>query len=202
MYVPEHFIEDDQESLCRLIRQNPLATLVVNGKDGLLANHIPLFVQADEQKGLFLQGHIARANSLWKEADEATVLAIFHGPQAYISPNWYPSKKEHGKVVPTWNYQVVHAHGTVSFIHDEQWKLAFLNKLTNQQESAQQTPWTVADAPERYTRGMLRAIVGFEIEVSEWVGKFKTSQNKSLEDRQGIGTGLAAAQESDLLSGL
>jgi len=183
------------------MRSNPLCTLVSqargsntdvsNKSDGFTANHLPLLVLEESDGRIVLQGHVARANTFWKDAQDSSVLAIFQAAQAYISPGWYPSKKEHGKVVPTWNYCVVHAHGDTKMVHDDAWKLAFLTKLTAQQESKSAAPWAVSDAPPEYTERMLRGIVGFEINVTQLVGKSKVSQNKSLADRQGVRAGLA-----------
>jgi len=191
MYLPKDFEEQNQEVLLDLIRDNPLSTLVATTDNGVTANHLPLLLAKKSGSRLVLQGHIARANALWKDTTDKTVLAIFQASQGYISPNWYPAKKEHGKVVPTWNYQVVHAQGEITFIQDNDWKLEFLNALTKQLEASQPVPWAVDDAPPDYIQRMLRAIVGFEIDVTQLIGKFKVSQNKSTEDRQGVRAGLA-----------
>lgn len=177
---------------------HPLCTLVSLTGDGFTANHLPLLVLRESPERIVLQGHVARANSFWKDAQGSSVLAIFQATQAYISPGWYPSKKAHGKVVPTWNYRVVHAHGDIDIVHDDAWKLAFLTKLTAQQESKFATPWSVSDAPPDYTERMLRGIVGFEIIVTQLIGKFKASQNKSLADRRGVRAGLAKEGDPDL----
>lgn len=204
MYVPKDFAEQNQEKLVALMQRHPLCTLVSLAGDGFTANHLPLLALQESAERIVLQGHVARANPFWKDVGGSSVLAIFQAAQAYISPGWYPSKKEHGKVVPTWNYKVVHAHGDINIVHDDAWKLAFLTRLTAQQESKFATPWAVSDAPPEYTERMLRGIVGFEIVVTQLIGKFKASQNKPLADRQGVRAGLAKAAEPDLegLSGV
>lgn len=182
MYQPNHFVETDRETLAALIREAPLAT-VIRGGDELSADLIPLVLEGD-----VLRGHVARANPLWKHA--GPVLAVFHGVQSYISPRWYASKAEHGRVVPTWNYAMVQAHGTLRAIDDVAWLEAFVSRLTDRHESGD-APWQVSDAPREYLDKTLKAIVGIEIEVSRLEGKFKLSQNRSAEDRAGVIAGLA-----------
>jgi len=203
MYIPKHFQQSDKQELHKLIRQQPLATLVASTEQGLLANHLPLLAVTGTEGNLTLKGHVARANSLWEAAIIEPVLAIFHGPDAYISPSYYPSKKDHGKVVPTWNYVAVHACGTISFFHDSEWKLEFLNALTNQHEAQRSEPWAVSDAPKEFVNGQLGAIVGFEIKVDELLGKWKVSQNHPQRNRYGVRDGLTASAHHDanLLSG-
>ena len=190
MYLPRHFAQDDPAALQALMRDHPLATLVSTGPDGLTADHVPL--EYDTATGA-LRGHVARANPLWQHADGQPVLAVFRGPEAYVSPSWYPSKAEHHKVVPTWNYAVVHAHGRLSAVDDAPWLHALVSRLTAQHEGGRPTPWTVADAPADYVQQMLRAIVGIEIAVERLVGKWKLGQNRSSADRQGVIDGLTAA---------
>lgn len=191
MYVPEHFRESRTEVLQALIDQHPLATVIAMTGDGLTANHIPLQSKlAGEGRGL-LRGHIARSNTFWRQvAPGAEVLAIFTGADAYVSPNWYPSKREHGKAVPTWNYATVHIKGTIRFIDDALWLREFVGSLTDVHELGRPGRWHVSDAPADYIDGMLRAIVGFEIEVTSVVGKFKGSQNRSGADRTGVNAAL------------
>ena len=155
-----------------------------------------LRIKAIESGELVLQGHIARANPLSKQDIVGDVIAIFQGPGAYISPNWYPSKKVHGKVVPTWNYAAVHAKGKLQFIDDPTWKLNFLNMLTNEQESGQDSPWSVSDAPAEFVHNLLGSIVGFEIAVKELSGKWKLSQNQPEENRAGVVAGLTKEGDS------
>ena len=194
MYIPKHFQQDDIDVLKKLINEYPLATIVINGHNGLNASHIPFYLNADSSGKTLLQGHIAKANSLWQECeDDAQVICIFHGPQTYISPNWYETKKEHGKVVPTWNYISVHAHGTLRLIHDANWKLAQINHLTRQSESEQTVPWSVSDAPPEFIEKLLPAIVGIEIAVEKLEGQWKLSQNQPEKNQSGVIKGLTSS---------
>jgi transcriptional regulator len=170
------------------MKSAPLATLVRGGVE-LAADVLPLEVERTDG-GWRITGHVARANALRREADGQPVLAIFQGPQAYISPNWYPSKAQHGKAVPTWNYTMVQVHGTLRAIEDPEWLRAFVTRLTERHEGGRAMPWHVADAPAEYLDAMLKAIVGIEIEVTKLEGKFKLSQNRSAEDRTGVVLGL------------
>ena len=190
MYQPAHFIEQDVDTLLALMKAHPLATLVRGGAE-LGADILPLEVEhvAD---GWRITGHVARANPLWREADGRPVLALFQGPQAYVSPNWYPSKFQHGKAVPTWNYTMVQAHGTLRAIEDAAWLRAFVTRLTERNENGRPVPWHVTDAPPDYLDAMLKAIVGIEIEVTRVEGKFKLSQNRDAADRTGVVLGLEA----------
>jgi transcriptional regulator len=190
MYQPAHFIEHDADALFALMTAAPLATLVRGGAE-LAADILPLTVER-VGPGWRISGHVARANPLWREADGQPVLAVFQGPQAYVSPNWYPSKFEHGKAVPTWNYTMVQAHGTLRAIEDPEWLRAFVTRLTERHEGGRALPWHVADAPPDYIDAMLQAIVGIEIEVTRLEGKFKLSQNRPAEDRTGVVLGLEA----------
>ena len=192
MYLPPLFKQDDLPVLHALMRAHPFATLVVNTEAGLLANHIPLELAEDGPYGT-LRGHVARANPLWRAYREGSeVLAIFHGPNGYISPNFYPSKAATGEVVPTWNYAVAHAHGTLSFTHDAAWLQALVTRLTDHHEQLSAHPWAVADAPPAFTASQVGLIVGLELPISSLVGKFKLSQNRTEADRQGVREGLAA----------
>jgi transcriptional regulator len=196
MYQPSHFVEQDPDALLALMRAAPLATLIRGGAE-LAADVLPLEVDRVEG-GWRLIGHVARANPLWRDADGQPVLALFQGAQAYVSPNWYPSKFSHGKAVPTWNYTMVQAHGRLRAIEDPIWLHAFVTRLTQRHEGGRPVPWHVADAPADYIDAMLRAIVGVEIEVTRLEGKFKLSQNRSAEDRTGIVLGLGADAALDL----
>ncbi len=191
MYLPQHFEQTDRALLAALMRERPLATLIV-GVDGPTADLIPLEYIADEGAHGTLRGHVARANPLWQRAGVPT-LAVFTGPDAYVSPGWYASKREHGKVVPTWNYTMVQARGTLRAIEDAPWLRALVGRLTDHHEAAQTAPWQVSDAPDEFVQQMLRAIVGIEITLSSLVGKWKVSQNRSAADREGTARGLAAA---------
>jgi transcriptional regulator len=188
LYQPAHFIEQDADALLSLMTAAPLATLVRGGAE-LAADILPLEVERVGD-GWRITGHVARANPLWRQADGQPVLAVFQGPQGYVSPNWYPSKFQHGKAVPTWNYTMVQAHGTLRAIEDPEWLRAFVTRLTERHEGGRPAPWHVADAPPDYIDAMLKAIVGIEIEVTRLEGKFKLSQNRSAEDRTGVVLGL------------
>ena len=190
MYQPSHFVEQDPDALLALMKSAPLATLIRGGAE-LAADVMPLEVDRIDG-GWRLTGHVARANTLWREADGQPVLALFQGPQAYVSPNWYPSKFQHGKAVPTWNYAMVQVHGTLRATQDPQWLRAFVTRLTERHETGRPVPWHVADAPADYLDAMLKAIVGIEIEVTRVDGKFKLSQNRDAADRTGVVLGLEA----------
>ena len=181
MYLPKHFAVDNPTLLAQLIAEYPLATVVGNLEGQLEVNHLPLMLSADRNK---LYGHIARVNPLVKIAssNQPNVTAIFNGPNAYVTPAWYPSKKEPGKVVPTWNYAVVHAQGSLKLIEDAQWLRSHVSQMTTIHEPTYQSHWKLDDAPEEYIQMMLRAIVGIEIEVTSLTGKFKLSQNRPPED--------------------
>jgi transcriptional regulator len=189
MYLPDHFAETRQDVLLSLIEAHRLATIVRQDPDGLVADHTPLIIY---QRGdlLSLRGHVARANPLWRLADGKDVLVVFQGPQTYISPGWYPSKAEHGKVVPTWNYAVVHASGRLVAIDDTCWLHGHANELTDANEARFKKAWKVSDAPAAYIAATARAIVGIEITVTRMTGKWKVSQNRSAADRAGVASGL------------
>ena len=197
MYRPAHFAADEQDQLHAFIEAHPLGSLVVQTSAGLIANHLPMLWEPSGTHGL-LHGPIARANTLWRAVTAASpVLVLFGGASAYITPSWYPSKQATGQVVPTWNYSVVHAHGTIEFFDAPDRLLPLVTRLTNQHESRRADPWAVSDAPSDYIDTMLRAIVGFEIRVERLEGKFKASQNRDQADRQGVVRGLAAAGMTD-----
>jgi transcriptional regulator len=191
MYLPKHFEQTDREQIVALMRERPLATLITIAPDGPSADLIPLEFHADEGEHGTLRGHVARANPLWRRAGTAA-LAVFTGPEAYISPGWYASKKEHGKVVPTWNYTMVQASGLLRAVEEAPWLHALVNRLTDHHEATQASPWHVSDAPGDYVQQMLRAIVGIEIPLTSLVGKWKVGQNRSAADREGAAQGLAA----------
>jgi len=195
MYQPAHFTETDPQALLALMREAPLATLVHGGADGPVADLLPLEVLpgAADGSGWVLRGHVARANPLWQAAAGRAVLALFAGPQAYVSPNWYPAKAEHHKVVPTWNYSLVQAHGVLRAIPDADWLHALVSRLTDHHEAGRgERPWQFADAPADYRAAMLRNIVGIEIAVTRLEGKAKLSQNRAEADRLGVIAGLRA----------
>jgi transcriptional regulator len=206
-YLPAHFEETDPAMLHALVGAYPLATWVVQHQGELLVNHIPFLLDAQRGKHGTLIGHVARANPVWQALTAASSVAVFTGPQAYVSPNWYPSKQAHGKVVPTWNYATVHAHGVPQAFDDPTRLLDLVTRLTRTHEARQAQPWQVSDAPADYLNSMLIAIVGIEIPVQRWVGKWKVSQNRPAADQQGVVAGLmargseAAAQMAALVRG-
>jgi transcriptional regulator len=198
MYIPQHFSESRVEVMHALMQAHPLATLVMQSSQGLNANHIPLHLQPGQGPFGTLRGHIAKANPMLGDMQgEASILAIFLGPQSYISPNWYPSKQVHGKAVPTWNYAAVHAHGKVRVIEDAAWLHSQVEALSAEHEARFEYPWKVADAPADYIDKMLNAIVGIEIEITRLEGKWKVSQNQPEENRQGVIAGLSASGQLD-----
>jgi len=191
MYLPKHFEETRVQVLHELIHAHPLGALVVLTARGLGANHIPFEVDPDPTPFGTLRGHIARANPLWRDfSRDVEALAIFQGPGTYISPSWYPTKRETAKVVPTWNYAVVHAHGALQFIDDRAWLRAFVEKLTNRHEAERRDRWKVTDAPPDYIDKQLGAIIGLEIPITRLIGKWKVSQNRPAQDRDGVVEGL------------
>lgn len=191
MYVPKHFEEQRPEVLHALITAHPLASLVSFDGSQLQSSQIPLLLDPSAGPLGTLKGHVARANSLWQQLNaEVDALAIFQGPQAYVSPSWYPSKHEHGKAVPTWDYTVVHARGRARAVEDAGWLLEFLGKLTDQAESRHAVPWKVSDAPPEYIERLLGAIVGIEIPLSSLQGSWKLNQNRTPADRLGVAAGL------------
>ena len=199
MYLPKHFAEDDVAEMHALMRANPLATLVSHGPDGLNANHIPLLLTDAEPHGK-LQGHVARANPLWKPGSvTGEVLVVFHGDESYISPSGYATKAEHGKVVPTWNYVAVHAYGELRVIDDPDWILAQVSALTATSEATLPQPWAVTDAPADYIGKMLGAIVGIEITVTRLLGKWKVSQNQPPANQASLITALAGTPIGELI---
>jgi transcriptional regulator len=197
MYLPKSFHETRIDVLHALIRDYPFATVVMHGAEGFAANHLPLELASDT----LLQGHVARGNELAK-ADGAQVLVMFQAANGYISPNWYPSKHETGREVPTWNYAVVHVHGRLRVIEDKAWLHGFLERLTDRHEATQPKPWHVGDAPEDHIEKMLKAIVGLEISIERIEGKFKLSQNHPDANRAGVIEGLgerAAPRDAELV---
>jgi transcriptional regulator len=192
MYVPTDFEETRPEELHRIIREFPLGVLVLQGPDGLVANHLPFELNPDDGEFGHLIAHVARANPVWQVAlDGQEVLVIFRAADAYISPNWYPSKLEDHRQVPTWNYQAVHAHGKIRIRDDEKFVRGVVAHLTRvnegraSQEGAKK-PWKMTDAPEDYIARMLQAIVGIEIRISRLIGKWKLSQNREPADRTNV----------------
>jgi transcriptional regulator len=198
MYLPKHFEETRVQVLHDLIGAHPLGALVAMTSAGLEANHIPFEVDPEPAPFGTLRGHIARANPLWRDVSrDVEALVIFQGPGLYVSPSWYPTKQETAKVVPTWNYAVVHAYGAVRFIDDRDWLRAFVTKLTARHEAPRSDPWKVTDAPADYVDQMLGAIIGLEIPITRLVGKWKVSQNRPAQDRDGVVEGLLREGGSD-----
>lgn len=194
-YLPPDFREDDPERLRTLVAANPLATLIAHTDAGLQAHHIPLLL--DERRGEHgtLIGHVARANELWRIAAGHEVLTIFQAANAYITPNWYPSKQETHEVVPTWNFAVVHAWGPLVVHDNEKWVRAAVGRLTQTMERTNTPPWKMGDAPHTYLQDLLQDIVGIEIPIGRIVGKFKASQNRAVEDRDGAIAGLESRDQ-------
>ncbi|ABK11990.1 FMN-binding negative transcriptional regulator [Burkholderia orbicola] len=193
MYVPADFNEPNPDALRELIVQHPFGSLITRGKNGLDANHIPFELMPDDGGLGELHAHVARANPVWQDvADGDEVLVIFRAGDAYISPNWYPSKHVAHRQVPTWNYRVVHAHGRITVRDDEKFVRGVVARLTRTHEASQPVPWKMGDAPPDYIDTMLQAIVGLQIEITRLVGKRKLGQNKAEADIRGAGEALVA----------
>ena len=201
MYIPAHFNESRLSELHAFINKYPFGAVITGASGHIEANHVPLILDPSSGPFGMLRGHIARANSLWRDVgSETEVLVLFQGPSSYVSPSLYPSKKEHGKVVPTWNYGVVHARGRLKWEHDPKWLRALVGQLTDQHEANQLEPWRVSDAPEEYVAKMLDAIVGLEISITELRGKLKLSQNRSESDREGVRRGLGHGPDANAVA--
>jgi transcriptional regulator len=192
MYLPSHFKEDRPEVLIPLMMEYPLGTLVTIEEGIAQANHLPwLYVEQT------LQAHIPKANPLYpflQRQNSLDVLVIFHGPQAYVTPSWYPSKKATGKVVPTWNYSVIHVRGKIHLQEDPRWIRQHLEANTNLQEASRNSTWQVSDAPTQFTDAMISVLAGLEVRIESFVGKLKLSQNRTAEDRQGVMEHLAQSK--------
>jgi len=200
MYIPKHFDEPRVDVLHELIRARPLATLVTLSSGGLNANHIPLHLSDDPSPLGTLRGHVARSNPIWNDyVKDVEVLAVFHGPDAYITPSWYPTKAENGKAVPTWNYAVAHAYGTLRVIDDASWLRVHLETLTIHNEAAFPEQWRVSDAPHDYTEKLIGAVVGIEIVITRLSGKWKISQNQPPQNKSGVIHGLRASGNGESL---
>ncbi|MEP9321454.1 FMN-binding negative transcriptional regulator [Pseudomonas sp. LABIM340] len=201
MYVPAHFEETRPDELHRLIRDYPLGILVT-GHDGLLdANHLPFELELSGEKPL-LRAHVARNNPVWQEADGEEVLVIFRGEHAYVSPNWYPSKQEAHRQVPTWNYQVVHVRGRLKVMDEERFVRGVVGRLTRTHEAGEDKPWKMSDSTPEFISGMLANIVGIEVEIGEIIGKSKLSQNKEERDRLGAAGRLEQLGSGELSSAM
>jgi transcriptional regulator len=201
MYIPRHNEENRVSVIHSLMVSHPLATLVTFGASGLFASHIPMILEDDGSPFGVLKGHVSRANTQWRDfVPTVDALAIFAGHQHYISPNWYPGTKEHGKSVPTWNYVVVHAYGPLKVIQDEHWLLTNVEELTDIHEAASPCPWKVSDAPPDYIHSQLKGIVGLELPIRKLEGKWKISQNRTEEERKGVVDGLAELNTPESLA--
>ncbi len=199
MYIPEHFNEDRIDVLHAAIRGCGLATLVSMTQDGLIASHVPLLLDPDPAPYGTLVGHFARPNPHGRATDpRVPTLAIFQGPDGYITPSWYPTKQENGKVVPTWNYTAIHAYGTLETFNDPDRLLAIVTRLTDRHEATLAKPWAVSDAPADYVQGMLKGIVGIALPIARLEGKVKMSQNRPQADRAGVIQGLRDINRADL----
>jgi transcriptional regulator len=198
MYTPPAFREDDPATLRQIMREARLSTLVTATAEGLIGTPLPLIFDAEEGRHGVLYGHVAKANNQWKLEPIGEALVIFSGPDAYVTPSWYASKREHGKVVPTWNYSAVHAYGPVEFFHDEARLHAIVTRLTHLYEAPRAEAWAVTDAPAQFIAAQLRGIVGVRLPITRIEGKRKMSQNRPAADRAGVASGLSQSErESD-----
>jgi transcriptional regulator len=197
VYLPDLFRVDDVAQMHALMRARPFAALVSAGALGLYASHLPTVLKREGPYGL-IECHLARANPHCRElAEVGEAMMIFQGAEAYVTPNWYPSKAQTGKVVPTWNYAVVHAYGRLEVMNDAEWLLRHVSELTAQQEKGESKPWAVTDAPKTFVDAMLRGIVGFRFAIARLEGKWKMSQNRETQDRAGVVSGLSARRHGD-----
>jgi len=200
MYIPRANREDRLSVLHKLMVDQPFASLITVGSSGLFASHIPMVLEQNGANGL-LRGHISRANRQWQDySSSIEALAIFSGPQHYITPSWYPEKQETGKVVPTWNYVVVHAYGHLKVIEDCEWLMTHLKNLTSIHEADSSVPWKIGDAPADYIASQVKGIVGLEMAIERLEGKWKVSQNRSEQDRSGVAKGLAELNTTESLA--
>jgi transcriptional regulator len=192
MYIPPLHGLTDRQTLLSLMESHPLGAWVCGGQGGLIANHVPFLLDRSRGPNGTLIGHVSRANPVWRELGATTPsVVMFRGPQAYITPGWYPGHAAHGQVVPTWNYVVAHAHGVARAVHDRDWLLGMLNRLTNTHEAQHPAPWRAGEAPATYIDQLMRAIVGIEIPIDRLEGKLKASQDEALPDRLGTVDGLS-----------
>ncbi len=199
MYIPPHFAETRPEQLQRIIQDHPLGVLVTAAADGMDADHVPFEFDPDVGPHGLLSAHVARANPLWTRCPTGSpVMVVFRGAQAYVSPNWYPSKHEAHRQVPTWNYEVVHAHGILTVLDDERFVRRMVARLTKRHEAAEPKPWKMGDSAPEFIDGLLRSIVGIEIAITSLVGKSKLSQNKDVRDRTGAADALEQRGQTEL----
>lgn len=203
MYIPAHFAQTRIEELHRVMRDHPLGMLVNYGADGLDADHIPMEFDAQSGPQGTLLGHVARANTIWQRCPTgSSVMVAFRGAEAYISPNWYPSKHEAHRQVPTWNYEVVHAHGNITIHDDERFVRRVVALLTRRHEATEPKPWKIGDSEPEFIDQMLQKIVGFEITITSLVGKVKFSQNREPRDRLGAADALDALGNDAIAQGM
>lgn len=199
MYIPEHFVETRPAELARIIRDHPLGVLVTQDSGGLDANHIPFEFDPDAGANGVLTAHVARANPVWERCPTGSaVLVVFRGAENYISPNWYPSKHETHRQVPTWNYEVVHAHGEMTIREDERFLRGIVGRVTRRYEAGEPRPWKMSDSAPEFIDGMLRNIVGIEIAITALVGKRKLGQNREERDRLNAAEVLDARGNAEL----
>lgn len=196
MYIPPAFREDDASRQYELIRQSPLGLLVSSTGGWPQVSPLPFILDVDETPSRRLLGHLSRGNEHWTTLDGSNVIVVFQGPDAYVSPSWYVTKAEHGKVVPTWNYAMVQVRGIARVRDDEQWLRHHITELTDTHESPRSAPWQVTDAPASFIDGLVKGIIGIEIEIDHIDGKWKVSQNRPTEDRKGVVAGLTEAGDS------
>ncbi|GGC84934.1 FMN-binding negative transcriptional regulator [Chelatococcus reniformis] len=197
MYIPPAFRESELPVLHEMMQAARLANLVTATPSGLICTPLPLLLDPGEEEHGVLYGHLARANSQWKEPVIGDALALFNGPDAYVTPSWYATKQETGKVVPTWNYIAVHAYGPVEFFEDADRLLAVVTRLTELHERPRAQPWAVSDAPPEFVKAQLRGIVGLRLPIARLEGKRKMSQNRGAADRAGVAAGLAASADAN-----
>jgi transcriptional regulator len=201
MYIPHAYEEKRIPVMQEFIDSQPFASLITMGASGLFASHIPMVLEQDGSEFGVLKAHISRANTQWRDIDSSVdALAIFSGPEQYITPSWYPGKHEDGKVVPTWNYAVVHAYGPILLHEDASWLLAHLESLTNIHEATNERPWKVSDAPSDFIQSQVRGIIGIELPIRRLEGKWKVSQNRNERDRLGVSEGLAKRNTPESLA--
>ncbi|CAN7551305.1 FMN-binding negative transcriptional regulator [Mesorhizobium amorphae] len=199
MYQPPHFQETRQDILHGLVRAHPLGLLISNGAEGPVANAIPFLLDAEIGPKGRLRAHLAKANPQWRllaENPASPVLVVFQGADAYVTPSWYETKRETGKVVPTWNYAIVQVRGTVKVIDDQAWIAQQIAELTASQEGSREAPWAVTDAPASFIQSQIKGIIGLEIEITDISGKWKVSQNRPVADRVGVAEGLESEAPS------
>ncbi|MDE1994741.1 MAG: FMN-binding negative transcriptional regulator [Rhizobiaceae bacterium] len=198
MYQPPHFREDDLEAQHALIRAHPLGLLITSGDGDINANAIPFHLDAGLSAKGTLQAHVARANKQWQEIrDGAKVLVVFQGADSYVTPSWYATKQETGKVVPTWNYAIVQVRGSARIVDDPAWLRVQIDRLTGEREGSRQHPWAVSDAPADFVGAQIKGIIGIEIEIAEIDGKWKVSQNRPAADQKGVIHGLSEEPTTD-----